>query len=64
MKKLSLNKETVANLSSREMNEVKGLTGQTCQGETCGTSCGGTCVSDCIDTCVICVVSEGCTITK
>jgi len=32
MKKLTLNKETIANLSSQEMNVVKGLTGNTCGG--------------------------------
>jgi len=35
MKKLTLKKEVVANLSSQEMDVVKGLTGQTCGGDTC-----------------------------
>jgi len=35
MKKLTLNKEVVTNLSSQEMNVVKGLTG----GNTCGETC-------------------------
>jgi|GEM_PF-1793455 len=43
MKKLMLNKETIANLSSREMNVLKGLTGDTCGAQyTCP---GFTCVS-------------------
>ena len=37
MKKLKLNKETIANLGKREMQEVKGLSGKTCNGETCPT---------------------------
>ena len=32
MKKLTLKKEVVTNLSSQEMNVVKGLTGATCAG--------------------------------
>lgn len=38
MKKLTLNKETIANLSKEEMKEVNGLTGKTC-GDTCFVSC-------------------------
>lgn len=53
MKKLTLNKETVANLSLQEMNDVKGLTGQTCAGDTCKEyftlylTCGIACTADC-----------------
>lgn len=40
MKKLMLNKEIIANLSLKEMNVVKGLTGETCgYAYTCALSC-------------------------
>lgn len=57
MKKLSLNKEVVASLSSKEMNGVKGLTGQTCVGETCALS-GCDCPTYVGESCDYCIASE------
>jgi len=57
MKKLTLNKEVIANLSSQEMNVVKGLTGQTCAGDTCEI----TVCNDCFTlflTCGVCVTTS------
>ena len=60
MKKLTLNKEVIANLCSTEMNGVKGQTGNTCQGDTCLMSgCG--CVYPTVapwETCPVCIITD------
>jgi len=53
MKKLTLNKEVIANLCSQEMNVVKGLSGNTCVGTQCAINSYVTCIS-CVETCDMC----------